>query len=1504
MIRLRNVRGLAVAITLALCGTSLLAQQHPNQQKGFNAGGVYQFNGIDTINAFNGNLILSIPLGNSYPIGGGLSYQLSLNSNANLWESEESGTYNPRRFIMYPHRRANAGIGWTVSLGRLYHPEHTAVRETNEWTYEGPDGADHGFAQLNPDGTRQTTDGSYLRMSSFTGNTSAECEGKPTPCDRRKVQLPSGEVHYFQPPDSANDHWALVRITNQFPGNWLKIIYTAPTTTGVGALSSWELADSHGRSQMVLFERMAYDGGPRDMVTGISLSAFCDEPGLCSERGEIAFQYEQRSLYRGKHHTDTVVLSTATVQVLKSVTLIDGSKFEFGYLTGSSIDTKAGLPYSMILPTGGEISWEWNTWERPADSPEGELNEVTAVWYRRLYGQPASIGAPRPLVGKWDYNFASACDPATIVGNQCGRYLYVPQTIKDPAGNTTINYFSVATFNESPWTQNEYGQPMSKHKSSGGRWLSSEVYAPTAVTLPSPAVTPLRSTYVSRVQHAPRYWSTSSSRIVFDDAEGAPYVDSDSSGWDGYGRYSTVTTSSSIASTPTRTTTTNYLPPTTTWIHGLYDWTTASESGQTLKSEFDFDSNTGSLRRQRAFRLLTGVQSPNDLISVFTSDPSSGNVTTEAYYGGDVQSVNMGTLPGLALPQQPEYKLTHGYTYGSRSYSAYQDSTGTEVLRTLSATIDQSTGLPRSTFDTSDLKTDYHYDHSGRLMSVEPAGSAKLTYEYTRATETAGASVLESTLALNSNVLKTSVYNYDALGRVVRESTSNPDTTMSRRDSTLDALGRKMTTTELGTAATLPFTKYELYDSFGRVGKVTAPDNSWSRLQYVGSHQVLRHVGAPAVIERLRSTEVYDGAGRLITVLEGSDNGNNIATTYGYDVGGHLRSVKMKSVGGVLQERTFDYDGRGFLRWESQPESGMTSYTYDSRGNVVSKDKSAAESQFDLRYRYDAAGRLVEVKGRNPFHASDPANQPEFRLLKEFQFASANQSIDRKKGKLEFANRYNYDAWDPNVPAYLIQDFYGYQDAAGRRTGRTTTIYRENGPVWTELKSVDMGTTYDDTGSPTRIYYPMCLDCGGPPVDPSRNAMTFSYSQGRLTGINGFVTGITYWPNGMRNVLVHSNNVADTQTVGNMARPTQISFGPYTGCVAPTILTQPAGSSVPSGGGSTTLSVTPDSSATTPLKYEWWNETDDEPAGTTQSISVTVTSTKSYRVTVSNPCGFLRSNSAKVTVGTCTPPATGTLTPVLQPDRSFILRPKPEARVGRTFKWKRMSDGVEWTTETLAVPAPTVAITYQFTVTDDCGSHTSSITLKPDLSITSTALLATMVSPTQISVQWPAVSGATSYSVERRSGAEWEVVGSSSSPSYVDNTVTASKTYAYRVSASGGGQQSGYSNSDVATTRTFIQAVVNTTITSAVSNQMLEAVNSVRAAAGWPPVTWSNILAATDPVPIPGNFVVARHVTSTRSRMNEALQALSVPVAAYPDPDLSATSIQAIHINSLTARAQ
>jgi len=108
---LRVVAGLVLLLGLAAAPAP--AQQSPNKDNGFAPEKVFHAGDLDSVNAFNGNLVLTLPIGSSYPVGGGLSYQLTLVYNSNLWEYVDLGGGNS---TTVPNRLANAGLGWRLSL--------------------------------------------------------------------------------------------------------------------------------------------------------------------------------------------------------------------------------------------------------------------------------------------------------------------------------------------------------------------------------------------------------------------------------------------------------------------------------------------------------------------------------------------------------------------------------------------------------------------------------------------------------------------------------------------------------------------------------------------------------------------------------------------------------------------------------------------------------------------------------------------------------------------------------------------------------------------------------------------------------------------------------------------------------------------------------------------------------------------------------------------------------------------------------------------------------------------------------------------------------------------------------------------------------------------------------------------------------------------------------------------------------------------------------------------
>src|SRR5258708_26874965 len=94
---------------------SVSAQQFPSLERGFAPNKYFSFGDIDSINSFNGNLTLQIPLGPSYPVNGGFSYRLTLAYNSKVWDYEEISSL----VLTVPNRDSNAGMGWTLTLWQV-----------------------------------------------------------------------------------------------------------------------------------------------------------------------------------------------------------------------------------------------------------------------------------------------------------------------------------------------------------------------------------------------------------------------------------------------------------------------------------------------------------------------------------------------------------------------------------------------------------------------------------------------------------------------------------------------------------------------------------------------------------------------------------------------------------------------------------------------------------------------------------------------------------------------------------------------------------------------------------------------------------------------------------------------------------------------------------------------------------------------------------------------------------------------------------------------------------------------------------------------------------------------------------------------------------------------------------------------------------------------------------------------------------------------------------------
>lgn len=1552
---MKTLRGMCIAAfaLIALHAIQAFGQdQHPNMERGFSAEKVYDFANVDTIGLFDGSLKATIPIGPEFHVNAGLAYSLKLVYNSQLWDLHpgtitiwpegQPAPIEVEYVDSWPSRRSNAGVGWFLSFGKIF-DSGTAFNTKSEWIYESWDGHDHEMGDLDTIGNVDYShDGTYIRATR-TGTTEV------------KLEFPDGTIQYFD--RYSTDDWRLRSIQDRF-NNRMWIEYSSNGDT-------WTIKDDHtGRTQTIYFiDKSIYNAYGNRLVDRVVLAGYGD-----NTTREYKFNYQDATFdnsceYRdGSGHSS----SSYTQPFLTSINLPDGSTWQMKY--SNSIGTAKtncdqGALTSLKLPTRGTLRWNYILYSLPTSACNGQFmrmaNVIPGVGTRTMLDDSLADGGRITT-------YSPAKGPDLVPACSHSPVEWVSNTVRMPDGGRTIYYFNaydvVNTTSPNGCKSWERGLPY--RKLSDGRKLSSEFLGDcTGANCPA-----LRSAYVnweyevkSNEQRSHRNGREQYRKVVYND-DGGLYTDKSASRYDGAGHFRTTVASSNIGGL-TRFETTEYdgtagdmtvdasghiltdvtrPAPSQPWLLNTYSRKSATEGNTTVTSTFCFDKTTGFLLRER---LDDG--GPHDLLTVYSQNLANGdaaqnnkgNVLSEEYYGGDDQTLDAAqTVCNTPLPSGgPRYTIFHQYDFGTRKSSAYKDAS----FKLLDLTIDRNTGLASESRDLSGVLTKFDYDELDRLKEVATTGRAKTQY-LVDTTAYPPQVTIQALDPVTSAVLTDSHVYYDAFGRVAQTREKMPDG-WATSNMTYDAKGRKqsVSSAEYRTGAAYEgssvFTPAHVsswvYDVYDRVSSEFRPDNTFTTYSYTGDRERVTYRQLATAFDQpdtaVTTTEDFDFQKRLIKVIEksGPPNqvwplGTEVTTNYVYDIGDRLVAVKMSAPDGVMQNRIFDYDGRGLLRWESHPEAGMTAYSYDARGHLLTKRIGAANTYFDLNYQYDSAERLVRVEGR------DPQNPAQFQVLKEFEFGDANNGGDLRQGKLVRSARYNYR---PQTYASFpwqtvrVTETFGYNDTAGQKTDRTTTIATSyDNTNWQEARGISQSVSYDILGHPSQVKYPVCVNCGTPPGNPWRE-ITSSYSNGRLTGlleppspgsppsIPSFVSNISYAANGMRTAINHTNSIIDTRTPdpSGMTRPSVVKSETYKPCHAPLITSQTIGVVRTTTQGSVRLQVS--ATGSDPLSYAWYDSTVNPPtliASGTSYVDVSPTSTHTYFAEVTNDCRTLRSATITVKYGDCIDAWIASETAVRNANGTYTLSVTAFGTGNLNYTWQSVPDnaviGMTQTVTTGVLTATTFA-QYRITVTNGCGGPGDSkiVYVSVPISVAPMTIDAHRNGTTnQIVVSWSAVSGATSYDLERRdSTGYWNSITTGNFAQYTDVNLPLNTAYAYRVTARDQYNDTiGQSPADIASTFTFTDVSAGMGVSAGPLNELLQALNGVRALSGWAAVSWSNILSPDDVLPDPGSIVIARHVLALRTRLNEAVQSIGGVANGYSDSDVQGLSIKAAHITELQNR--
>ena len=215
------------------------------------------------------------------------------------------------------------------------------------------------------------------------------------------------------------------------------------------------------------------------------------------------------------------------------------------------------------------------------------------------------------------------------------------------------------------------------------------------------------------------------------------------------------------------------------------------------------------------------------------------------------------------------------------------------------------------------------------------------------------------------------------------------------------------------------------------------------------------------------------------------------------------------------------------MKRECHPEKGylgsgsdgcVTYGGYNALGLAGSRQE--AGTGYDLTFSYDPTGRLTQVARSNGV------------LLKEFFYGKANQGGNLQAGKLYQAKRHNLLV-DPTRPGptptltnYIVTETYRYEGPDGRLSDRRTTL-TDQGQNSSGSQSFVQSFAYDELGNLAGQNYPSChhQSCLG--QEPTRQ-ISYSYRDGLLVGVPGYVSKLTYHGNGALAQVRHTNDLTDT----------------------------------------------------------------------------------------------------------------------------------------------------------------------------------------------------------------------------------------------------------------------------------------------------------------------------------------------------------------------------------------
>jgi len=431
-------------------------------------------------------------------------------------------------------------------------------------------------------------------------------------------------------------------------------------------------------------------------------------------------------------------------------------------------------------------------------------------------------------------------------------------------------------------------------------------------------------------------------------------------------------------------------------------------------------------------------------------------------------------------------------------------------------------GVMTSSTDENQKTTNYGYSDANfwRQTSVTFPDGGQTTTSYSTVTPPWSIQTTSKIDNSGNNLIKKTIL--DTLGRTQQDQLlSDPSGTVFT-DSTYDSVGRLASVSNpyrSTSDSTYGITSYA-YDALDRPTAITQADGSALTRSYsANTVTVTDEAGKKRKFET-------DGLGRTTAVWE-DPAGLNYEADYQYDTLSNLVRVDQKGNdpnSANWRTRTYTYDMLSQLLSTSDPESGTTSYTYDSNGNLATRTAPApnqtGSATVTTTYTYDALHRLTQ-KDYN-----DGSTQSVFFSYDTCCWWGFSQT--NTIGRLQ-------EQWVGTSNSAIAAEIFGY-DAMGRPNLNVQC---------TPLNCASPGFT---------LNYTYNLDGG---MATFTDAVGETYTQtfngaGRVTQFSNswvdfehpaiMASGIQYSPSGAITKMTYGNGLTETDVYNNRLQPCRLNI--------------------------------------------------------------------------------------------------------------------------------------------------------------------------------------------------------------------------------------------------------------------------------------------------------------------------------------------------------------------------